>query len=77
MELKIFGFFLEKYWDFLTFYLVSYLLLTESESTFKEFANFSKVVFSAKSCPQNTKKWGCVLYLFGYIIYTDSINNLS
>ena len=40
MELKIFGFFLEKYWNFLTFYLVCYLLTTESESTFKHFANF-------------------------------------
>lgn len=45
MELKIFGFFLEKYWDFLTFFIVCYLLLTESESTFKDFANFSKVDF--------------------------------
>lgn len=40
MELKIFGFFVKKYWDFLTFYLVCYLLTTESESTFKDFANF-------------------------------------
>lgn len=40
MELKIFGFFLEKYWDFLTFLLVCLLLLTESESTFKHFVNF-------------------------------------
>ena len=45
MEVKIFGFFFEKYWDFLTFYLVCYLLTTESESTFKDFANFSKVDF--------------------------------
>lgn len=43
MELKIFGFFLEKYGDFLTFFIVCYLLLTESQSTFKDFANFSKV----------------------------------
>lgn len=43
MELKIFGFFLEKYWDFLTFYLPCYLLTSESTSTFKGFTNFSKV----------------------------------
>lgn len=43
MELKIFGFFFEKCWVFLTFFIVCYLLLTESESTFKDFANFSKV----------------------------------
>ena len=45
MELKIFGVFVEKYWDFLTFYLPCYLLLTESPSTFKGFANFQKVDF--------------------------------
>lgn len=43
MEVKIFGFFVEKCWDFLTFFIVCYLLLTESQSTFKDFANFSKV----------------------------------
>lgn len=35
MELKIFGVFLEKYWNFLTFFMVCYLLTTESESTFQ------------------------------------------
>lgn len=37
MELKIFGFFFEKYWDFLTFLLSMFILTTESPSTFKWF----------------------------------------
>lgn len=43
MELKIFGFFFEKYWDFLTFFIVCFLLTTESQSTFSRFARIRKV----------------------------------
>ena len=61
MELKIFGFFLEKYLVFLTFYLVSYLLLTESTSTFKEFANFSKVDLLCQKLSSNSLISGVAL----------------
>lgn len=54
MEVKIFGFFLEKYWDFLIFLLVCYLLITESPSTFKEFANFSKVDLLCQKLSSNS-----------------------
>lgn len=64
MELKIFGFFFEKYWDFLTFFIVCYLLLTESRSTFRDFANFSKVDFLCQKLASNSLISGVAFRIF-------------
>lgn len=64
MEVKIFGFFLEKCWVFLTFFIVCYLLTTESESTFKVFANFSKVDLLSQKLSSNSLRSGVAFRIF-------------
>lgn len=64
MEIKIFGFFLEKCWVFLTFFIVCYLLTTESKSTFEKLANTLKVDSLSQKLSSNPLRSGVASCIF-------------